>query len=165
MKPIREWKTVCPFCGQINIYPEFKGDDFCHVHNCSQCGTEYVCSSYKFDCATCPTQEQCIERPTVDPFIHRSTWRGWIHARSNKFNKLSWRDLDCVVYMRGEATPEGASLEDTRLQLAHNNLLVQTLKVGKPGKEETIVVWKSQPEPDLEPFHIHLGFFGRRKDA
>jgi|WetSurMetagenome_2_1015567.scaffolds.fasta_scaffold00997_16 hypothetical protein len=157
-KPLRQWNVKCPYCDQHQIYPELTEDKGCQQRKCAQCGTIFVCSSYKYNCETCQTQEQCFDYPTVIPIIHRSSWRAVINALNSGFKELAWRDLVCVTYVRGETHSEAKSSEDGRLRLAQHNLLVTTFEVDK----ETLVIWNPQPEPAVAPFQVHLGFFGRR---
>lgn len=161
-KPLREWKAICPFCDQVILYPEFIDDDSCSLQHCLQCGTKFVCSFYKFECSTCLTQDKCIEHPTVSSLIHRSTWRAFVNAYMNGFKKLAWRDLQCITYMKGEEDDRVGLKDDLRLQATQNNLLMKTVKYGKPGKEKTLTIWRPQPKPESPAMKIHLGFFGRR---
>jgi hypothetical protein len=157
-RPIREWSAQCPYCGQLNIFAEFKGDTGCPKQKCSQCSTDFVCSSYRYNCETCQTQEDCFEYPTVTPIIHKSTWRAFLHARRRGFKDIAWRDLECVTYLKGEEHPEEGSLEDRRLQLAQHNMLVTSFEVGN----DKLVIWNPQPKVEEAPLRMHLGFFGRR---
>jgi hypothetical protein len=146
IKPIREWQVQCPCCSQLHFYPEFKGDFECTVRKCLFCNTKFNCLSYKCDCASCIKDDECIIYPTVNPLIHRSTWRGMFNALHLGFRSLALRDLECCFYVRGEAMPK-----------------------IEPRKEEIHVriaqAVESKPIPEWKPIIIHLGFFGRRKDA
>ena len=152
MKPIREWKAICPQCDQVHIFPEFVDDAECTTQVCNFCKTKFMCPSYKDDCASCIASEGCIEYPAVIPLIHRSTWRALFNALHLGLKNLAWRDLGCVFYVRSEIEQPTSSLDVKFLQVP---------KIFLNGKVKN----KAQSNLGEPLFHIYLGCLGRRKDV
>jgi Zn/Cd-binding protein ZinT len=98
-----------------------------------------------------------MEYPSINPLIHRSTWRGCFDAWCSGFRALAIRDLECVFYLRGEPQSKVEPSEVKHLQIALYDKSITSLKIGK----NTYTFHKPVPKPEFKPLQIHVGFFGR----
>lgn len=158
MKPIREWKAPCPCCGTIILYPEFKDDSICPTLNCPKCNAEFVCPSFIFQCTDCLQVEQCMEKPTVTPLLHKSTWAALFQSRKHRNKELFKRDLNYLTFLNPEVVPPDlVDSSNERVFNTYSSADTVTLETSKGP----LVIWRSKPKPLREPLQFRSGFFGR----